>query len=420
MPDTRIKQGRPPRPALRPGRLPRVPAARLLNASGHDRDVRHATWLELFFDLVFVAAIGQLASSLQRDATVQGLARFAALFVVVWWVWLTLTTYADRFGANDRFHLTAMLVAMLLGVGLAASTPEAFQGDTTPFAVAYVLVKCEQLVLFERARRQSQEARALYGGRVAVGLFSAACWIASLAVTGWPRYALWTVAIGVEIVMPWLSISAARRAPLNVWHLPERFGLFSIIVLGESVARLVDAATQRQWSVQLCVVLAAAFGTIAAMWWISFNAMDHTAVRRGRRATLVYMYTQLPMVAGIAGASAGLHRAILAAAGPGAIPAAPRAAIYGGASLYLLAAAVLPAATARQRARRVRLAAAAAALALVVMGSFVAPVFLVPALTLVMVAEIALDSPRLRRSATSPSVSPAGARPAVGSASAGR
>jgi low temperature requirement protein LtrA len=418
MPHIRTDPDRPRRPARRAGRLARVPAARLLNGAGHDRDVRHATWLELFFDLVFVAAIAQLASSLQNDTTVAGLARFAGLFLVVWWVWLTLTTYADRFGTSDRFHLAAMLAAMLLGVGLAASAPEAFHGDTTPFAVAYVLVKCEQLVLFERARRQSEEARALYGGRVAVGLFSAACWIASLAVEGPARYALWAVAIGVEIVMPWLTIKAARRAPLNVWHLPERFGLFSIIVLGESVARLVDATTQRPWSPQLCVVLAAAFGTIAAMWWISFNAIDHAAVRRGRRPTLVYMYTQLPMVAGIAAASAGLHRAILAAAGPGSIPAAPRAAIYGGVGLYLLSAAVLPAATARQRARRVRLAAAAAALGLVVMGSFVAPVFLVPALTLVLVAEIALDSPRHREPGAGQATLRVATRPAL-EASAG-
>jgi low temperature requirement protein LtrA len=207
---------------------------------------------------------------------------------------------------------------------------------------------------------------------------------------------------------PWLTIDAAKRAPLNVTHLPERFGLFTIIVLGESVARLVGAATLRPWTVQLCVVLAAAFAIIAAMWWISFNAVDHGAVRRGRVTTLAYIYVQLPMVASIAAASAGLHHAILAAAGHGAIPVAPRAAIYGGVGLYLVATAALPAATAPQRARRVRLAAAAAAFGLVAMGSFVAPVFLVPSLTLVLAAEILLDRPR-RRAAT-PGAANAGPR----------
>jgi hypothetical protein len=79
---------------------------------------------------------------------------------------------------------------------------------------------------------------------------------------------------------------------------------------------------------------------------------------------------------------------------------APRAAIYGGVGLYLVATTALPAATAPQRARRVRLAAAAAAFGLVAMGSFVAPVFLVPSLTLVILAEIVLDRPRYGRAAT--------------------
>jgi low temperature requirement protein LtrA len=388
----------PSRP--RPLRAHHLPRTRLLTAAGHDRDVRHSSWLEVFFDLVFVAAIAQLASALQGDTTLAGLARFAGLFTVVWWVWVMLSTYSDRFGTDDSFHRGAMLLAMLFGVGLAAAAPEAFHGYTAPFAVAYLLLKAEQLFLFERARRQNEAVRRLYTAFVATGAFSAGCWLASLAVGGPARYALWALGIGVEMATPWLTIKAATRAPLNVTHLPERFGLFVIIVLGESVARLVAAATVRPWTVQLCVVLAAAFAIVAAMWWISFNAVDHGAVRRGRLPTLAYIYVQLPMVASIAAASAGLHHAILAAAGPGAIQVAPRAAIYGGVGLYLVATAALPATTAPQRARRVRLAAASAAFGLVAMGSFVAPVFLVPSLTLVLVAEILLDRPRPRVATT--------------------
>jgi low temperature requirement protein LtrA len=365
-----------------------------MTADGHHRDERHASWLELFFDLVFVAAIAQLASSLQEQPSVASLARFAGLFVVVWWVWVMLTTYADRFGTDDSFNRGAFLLAMLFGVGLAVGAPEAFHGRTTPFAIAYILLKSEQLVLFARARRQETAVRELYGWFTLVGLFSLACWLSSLLLPAWPRFVLWSIAIGAEMATPWLTMAAARRAPLNVWHLPERFGLFALIVLGESVVRLVSAATQRPWSAQLCVVLAAAFVTIAGMWWISFNAIDHAMVRRGRRPTLAYIYSQLPMVAGIAAASAGLHRAILAAAGGGAIPLAPRGAVYGGVAVYLLAVAALPAARGRTRARRARLAAGLAAFSLVYMGALVAPVFLVPTLTLVLAVEILCEMPR--------------------------
>jgi low temperature requirement protein LtrA len=374
--------------------LARLPAARLLNTDGHERDERHATWLELFFDLVFVAAIAQLAAKLGGQPSAVSLVRFAGLFVVIWWVWVTFSTHFDRFGTEDPFNCVAALVAMLLAVGLAASIPGVFADRTAPFAIAYALLKGEQLLLFERARRQVPAIRPLYARFVLVGLFSVGCWLASMALIGSSRYLLWAAAILAELATPWLSIGAARPAPLNVSHLPERFGTFVLIVLGESVARLVTAAAQRPWTIPLCVVLAAAFTTIAAMWWISFNAIDHAAVGRGRLATLGYIYTQLPMVAGIAAASAGLHRAILAAAGAGPIATAPRAALYGGVALYLFAASATPASTARRRARRIRLAAALAAFALIFMGAVVAPEYLVPALTLILAGEIALDTPR--------------------------
>jgi low temperature requirement protein LtrA len=373
-----------------------VPVARLVTAGGHDRDERHSTWLELFFDLVFVAAIAQLSSSLASKPTAAGLATFAGLFVVVWWVWVELTTYADRFDTDDLFHRLAMLLAMLLAVGLAAAVPGAFRGHTAPFAIAYALLKGEQLVLYERARRQVPDARSLYGRYVLAGSLSAGLWLGSLMFAGWARYALWAVAILAEMAAPWLSVGAARAAPTSVSHLPERFGTFLLIVLGESVANLVGAATQRPWTLALGVVLAAAFATIASMWWISFNAIDHAFVRRGLTATLGYIYLQLPLVAGIAAASAGLHRAILAAAGAGAIPIAPRAAIYGGTGIYLLASAALPAASRGRHTRQIRLAAAVASFGLVLMGAIVAPVFLVPALALILVTEIWLDAPPRR------------------------
>jgi low temperature requirement protein LtrA len=386
------------------GRAPvsQLPVARLVTADGHDRDERHSTWLELFFDLVFVAAIAQLAASLGREPTGEGLLCFVALFAVVWWVWVELTTYADRFDSDDVFHRWAMLVAMLLAVALAAAVPGAFHDHTAPFAIAYLALKLEQLVLYERARRQVPAARSLLGRYVLTGAFSAACWVGSLALDDGGRYALWVIAITAEMATPWLSVRAAGGAPTSISHLPERFGTFLLIVLGESVANLVSAATQRPWTVALGVVLAAAFATIASMWWISFNAIDHAVVRRGRRVTLAYMYLQLPMVAGIAAASAGLHRAILAAAGAGAIPTGPRAAIYGGAGLYLLATAAMPAIRKHPHAREIRLAAAVAAFSLVLMGAIVAPVYLVPALTLVLATQIVLERDRRRGHASAP------------------
>lgn len=179
--------------------------------------------------------------------------------------------------------------------------------------------------------------------------------------------------------------------PLNPVHLTERLEIFVLIVLGESVTRLVDAATHRAWTPQLTVVLAAAFATIASLWWISLRAADEAPIASGPTVgSLAYRLLYLPVVMSIAAASAGLHIAILAATG-GTIGASARMALYGGTGVFLLAAAALPVRPAGRPAVLVRLGAAAAAFALVPMGSFVAPVWLVPALTAVLVAEIAIE-----------------------------
>jgi low temperature requirement protein LtrA len=363
----------------------------MLTGNGHETDERHASWLELFFDLVFLAATAQLAAVLESHPSIGGIARFAALFAVIWWVWVMFTTYADRFGTEDYFHRCATLLAMLLTVGLAAAAPAAFLGHSTPFVVAYMLLKVEQTGLFVRAWRHVPAIRSFYGRFIVTGAFSFVCWGASLAVAGSARFGLCALGLLVEMLTPWLSIEAAQRAPLNVSHLPERFGTFVLIVLGGSVVQLVTAASQRPWSVPLAVVLFAAFSSIAALWWIAFNSFDHDAVRRGRRPTLVYIYTQLPLVAAIAAVSAGLHFAILAATGATPIHLGPRIAIYGGAAVALAMTAVLPAGRAHPRARRIRLVASGVCAGLVAMGAVVAPVFLLPSLSLVLAVVIACD-----------------------------
>jgi hypothetical protein len=101
----------------------------LRTANGHDRDERRASWVELFFDLVFAGAVGQLAGALQDHPALGGLARFAMLFTPIWWLWVMFTFYADRHESRDTAHRAAHLSAMLLCVALAASAPRAVRPD---------------------------------------------------------------------------------------------------------------------------------------------------------------------------------------------------------------------------------------------------------------------------------------------------
>jgi len=179
-------------------------------------------------------------------------------------------------------------------------------------------------------------------------------------------------------------LAPRRRVPVNPVHLAGRFQLFVLFVLGESMARLISAAAMRPWSLPLAIVLAAALITLASLWWAWLTTADHRALEEPP-AVARFTALNLPLVAGIAAASAGLHIAILAADGARTIAIGPRAALYGGVSIFLLASAVLPTLKLSRTVRLIRLATALAAMGLVFMGAVVEPVYLVPALTVILV-----------------------------------
>ena len=360
--------------------LPHTP---LRTADGHYRDERRASWLELFFDLAFAGAVGQLAGALQEHPALGTLARFVMLFTPIWWLWVQLTFYADRHESNDAAHRIPVLTAILLCIGLAASAPRALSGNTTGFVIAFACLRGLQLLLYARARRHLPTTRPLYNCYLLCFGLGWALWLSSLAVSGPARYAFWGVALLADASGAMAMLVPRRRVPVNPAHLADRFQLFVLIVLGESMARLISAAAIRSWSLPLAIVLAAALITLAALWWAWLTTADHRALD-GPPAVARFTALNLPLVAGIAAVSAGLHLAILAADGASTIAAGPRAALYGGVSIFLLASAVLPSKKLSRTVRVTRLVTAAAAMGLVFMGAVVEPVYLVPALTVVL------------------------------------
>src|SRR6516162_6497935 len=313
----------------------------LRTADGHHRDQRRASWLELFFDLAFAGAVGQLAGAFQSHPGLGALARFVLLFTPIWWLWVQLTFYADRHETEDAAHRISILVAILLCVALAASAPSALAGHTAGFVIAFACLRGLQLLLYARARRHLPATRPLYSRYLIWFSAGGALWLASLTVSGSARYAFWGAALLADAAGSLTMLTPRRWLPLNNAHLADRFQLFVLIVLGESMARLISAAALRSWSLPLAVVLTAALITLAALWWAWLTAADHRALD-GPPAVARFTALNLPLVAGIAAASTGLHLAILAADGANTIAAAPRAALYGGVSIFLLASAVLP------------------------------------------------------------------------------
>jgi len=368
----------------------------LRTANGHHRDERRASWLELFFDLAFAGAVGQLAGAFQSHPGLGALACFAILFTPIWWLWVQFTFYADRHETEDAAHRIAILVAILLCVALAASAPRALAGHPAGFVIAFACLRGLQLLLYVRAWRRLPATRPLYSCYLICFSAGGALWLASLTVGGSARYAFWGAALLTDAAGSLAMLAPRRRLPLNCAHLADRFQIFVLIVLGESMARLISAAAARPWSLSLAIVLTAALLTLAALWWAWLTAADRRALD-SPAAIARFTALNLPLVTGIAAASAGLHIAILVADGGSTISAGPRAALYGGVSICLLASVLLPSTKMAPPVRAARLATALAAMGLVFMGAIVEPVCLVPALTAVLAlgltAEARLSAP---------------------------
>jgi low temperature requirement protein LtrA len=374
-----------------------LPGPLLRTANGHHREERRASWLELFFDLAFAGAVSQLTGALQDHPSLLVLGRFLFLFIPIWWLWVQLTYYADRHESDDMAHRIPFLCAILLCVGLAVSGPRALAGDSAGFVIAIVCLRGLQLVLYARARRYLPATRPLYNWYLVCFGAGGALWLSSLAVPEPARYMVWGLALLADFAGALAVVKRRRRLPVNTAHLADRFQLFVLIVVGESVCRLISAAALRPWSVPLAAVLAAALITLAALWWAWLTAADRHALERAA-SNARFTVLNLPVVAGIAAASAGLHIAILAADGASAIAAGPRSALYGGVGLYLLASAMLPSKTMTRGSRIARICTAAAATSLIFMGAIVLPVYLVPALAGVLAIGLWAES-RLRRPA---------------------
>ena len=331
------------RQVTHPGHAMHLARPALRTADGHHRDERRASWLELFFDLAFAGAVGQLVGAFQSHPDLAALAGFALLFTPIWWLWVQLTFYADRHETEDAAYRIATLIAILLCVALAASAPRALAGHPAGFVVAFACLRGLQLFLYGRAWRHLPATRPLYSCYLVCFSGGGVLWLASLTVGGSARYALWGTALLTDAVGSLAMLAPRRRLPLNNAHLADRFQIFVLIVLGESMARLISAASARPWSLSLAIVLTAAFLTLAALWWGWLTAADRCALN-SPAAIARFTALNLPLVAGIAAASAGLHTAILAADGASTIAVGPRAALYGGVS-------ILPA---RQRPSAVR------------------------------------------------------------------
>ena len=363
---------------------------------------RTSTWLELFFDLCFVVAVAALARGLHHDPTFGGAVRFAAFFVPFWWAWMGFTWYATAFDNDDVAFRTTLLGAMLCILWLAASIHGLYKGETTSFVLAYVTMKLLLVGLYARARRDATDVRHFAGVYAAGNAVAALIWLSSLLVPVPGTYGIWALALLVELVTPMLAVRAAYRGAsytprvFHPEHIPERYGLFTLIVLGESVLAVAAGTAGSGW--YPAAVATAIFGFViaACIWWLYFDYVGSSGLQISPRASFFWGYGHLAIYAGIAATGVGIQLAIEGAAETTAHgDLGARAVLGGGLGVYLLAVSFIHwvnRGSLDDRALFARLASAGFLVLLVPLGSFLSPLAFAALTALAMLALTAFET----------------------------
>jgi low temperature requirement protein LtrA len=315
------------------------------------RDGQRATSLELFYDLVFVFAITQISHHLLEHLNWEGAGQSALLLMVVWWSWNYTTWVTNELDPESAVVRLLMIALMLASLMMAVAIPDAFGDDALLFVGCYLAIQLGRHAFLTFAAADRGEPERERAGRILTWFALAGVfWVAGALAEGETRTLLWLIALAIDYGAPLTLYWVPGRPRLHgsAWevetaHFSERFGLFIIIALGESIVVTGSTASEIGLDNRTAIAFATAFLGTAALWWLYFSVVarigeERLASETVNRTTLArdaYTYLHVVLVAGV----------VVSAVGDELVIAHPRealgstaevAAVVGGPALYLL------------------------------------------------------------------------------------
>ncbi len=272
-----------------------------------------SSFIELFFDLVFVLAVTQLSHYLLDHLDLRGVVQMAFLLMVLWWAWI-YTTWTTNWMDPDLPLVRLMLMAsMLAGLLMAVAVPDAFGDRAMLFAGAYVALQLIVNGFKLVATPEGHEFQTIFARIFIWYVWVSALWIAGALAGGDALYVIWAIALAADYAgpyyrywNPWHGNAATTEWRITPSHFVERFQLFVIIALGESVVVTGAAAAGVGLGTEALLALVGAFVFTATMWWLYFDEVAVYALRHmnraedpGRLGRDAYTYGHIPIVAGI-------------------------------------------------------------------------------------------------------------------------
>src|SRR4051794_12771294 len=311
---------------------------------------QRVTPLELFYDLVFVFAVTQVSHHLLDDLTWRGAGQSAVLLLVVWWSWNYTTWVTNELDPESPVVRLLMIALMLASLLMSAAMPAAFGGEAGLFVGSYLAIQVGRHVFLTfgaagPATLERERAGRILTWFVAAGVF----WVAGAVADGEARTALWLIALAIDYSGPvalfWIPgrpFVGEAAWQVSTAHFSERFGLFIIIALGESIVVTGATVSGVDLDAPILTAFATAFLTTAAMWWLYFTYVARVAERRlepaanrTRMARDAYTYLHVVLVAGIIVSAVGDELVIAHPTEP--LADAQVAAVVLGPAIYLFA-----------------------------------------------------------------------------------
>ncbi|MEU3746912.1 MULTISPECIES: low temperature requirement protein A [Streptomyces] len=295
-----------------------------LTARSREESHRAATPLELFFDLCFVVAVAQagaeLVHAVAENHTGEGVLDYAMVFFAIWWAWMNFTWFASAYDNDDVLYRVVTLVQIAGVLVLAAGVSRAFQDhDFLVVYIGYVVMRLALAFQWLRAahhatdRAERTMCRRYAGGVVAVQIGWLALVLAPEPARGW----VFLVMVLAELAVP---VYAEKDAP-STWHphhIAERYGLFTIIVLGETVAAATVAVksgvAENDALGELLPIAVGGLLLVFAAWWIYFVVPAHDRLTSSRQGFL-WGYGHYVIFSSAAAVGAGLEIAVEQAVG---------------------------------------------------------------------------------------------------------
>jgi low temperature requirement protein LtrA len=283
------------------------------NKEKNEEKERHATWLELFYDLVFVAVVSQLSENLSHNISLAGVLSFISLFVPVWFAWIGATFFATRFGTDDLAHRILTLLQMMGAAAMAVNVSHALGETSAGFALSYSAIRFLLVLEYVRIGRRIPSAKPLTE-RYSIGFASsAAIWTVSAFVPPPLRFILWGTGLAIDFVTPFLAGQLAIKFAPHISHLPERMGLFVIIVLGESILGVVVGLAGHEWDIYSSLSVGLGLSIPFSLWWIYFDNIGGSAIKaateKGRRGIYyIWLYIHFPLVVGLTAIGIGIKQ----------------------------------------------------------------------------------------------------------------